>query len=635
MRLSAVFLFFVTCLLTLPITVSHAGDEEVMIVLDASGSMWGRIDGKPKIEIAREVMGQVLSDLDGKAEIGVITYGHRRKGDCGDIETILPVGKVDHERYMGAISRLSPKGKTPITAAVRQGAEELKFTEEKATVVLISDGLETCKADPCGLARELESKGVDFTVHVVGFDLKDEDTTSLQCLAAETGGKYLAADNARELGEAIGSVVAKAPPSVLTPKPEPAKKSTTLKLDVLLAAGGEPVKNAYAYIIPETADRDRSKAAASGVPRRPYKLEPGRYFVEASLGKAKGSVLVDVEADKANHAEIVLGAGYLSVKAVAKQGGNPIAQAYIYVDELQARLDGKRKNVTAGNQRNLFTVPAGKYFVTATHGKARVGQEVEISAGQRHDVVIVLASGILKVDVLAEEGGKAQLDAYVTIFENLLQADGKRKRIASGNQRQDFSLPAGEYFVVASVGKAKVGGPVIIAAGKRNEVTMVVGVGTLKVSGVPVEGAKPLNGVYINVHELEKDLKGKRKRIAGGGQRTLFKLPAGKYLAVAKIGNAQMAAEVDVRAGKMTETTIILNAGALAIKAEKGVYITVYDADKNLDGSRDRVTGHGARKKPVMLPAGRYLVTGKKGQKIAEAQVEVKAGKLSEISLKP
>ena len=47
---------------------ARAADENVIIVLDASGSMWGRIDEKPKIQIAREVMDQVLADLDGKAD---------------------------------------------------------------------------------------------------------------------------------------------------------------------------------------------------------------------------------------------------------------------------------------------------------------------------------------------------------------------------------------------------------------------------------------------------------------------------------------------------------------------------------------------------------------------------------------
>ncbi len=210
--------------LVLSLVNARAEEEDLMIVLDASGSMWGQIEGIAKIDIARKVMGKVLSDLDGKANIGVLTYGHRKKGDCSDIETIIPVGQVDRQKYMSVINKLSPKGKTPITRAVRKAAEELRYTEKKATVVLISDGLETCKSDPCALARELESLGIDFTVHVIGFDLKDKDTTSLRCLADETGGKYLAADNASELGKAVGTIVVEAPKQKPVPKTKAVEK---------------------------------------------------------------------------------------------------------------------------------------------------------------------------------------------------------------------------------------------------------------------------------------------------------------------------------------------------------------------------------------------------------------------------
>ena len=66
-------------------------------------------------------------------------------------------------------------GKTPLTEAVRQAASTLKSTEAKATVILITDGIETCEADPCALGAELEASGVDFTAHVVGFGLTAEE----------------------------------------------------------------------------------------------------------------------------------------------------------------------------------------------------------------------------------------------------------------------------------------------------------------------------------------------------------------------------------------------------------------------------------------------------------------------------
>ncbi|MVA95893.1 VWA domain-containing protein [Nitratireductor sp. CAU 1489] len=177
--------------------------ERAMIVLDASGSMWGRIDQKPKIGIARSVLKEVLADLPSEVELGLIAYGHRRKGQCDDIELLVEPGAGSAVEIGAVAEGLNPLGKTPLSASVKLAAETLKFTEDKATVVLITDGIETCNADPCALGRELEATGVDFTAHVVGFGLSAEEGRQVACLAEETGGLYLPAHDAGQLGEAL------------------------------------------------------------------------------------------------------------------------------------------------------------------------------------------------------------------------------------------------------------------------------------------------------------------------------------------------------------------------------------------------------------------------------------------------
>ncbi len=90
---------------------------------------------------------------------------------------------------------------------------------------------ETCNADPCAAAAELEKAGVDFTVHVVGFGTTAEENRQLQCIADKTGGRFLGASNASELKTAMTKTVE------LVAKPEPPKqnvisfKKAILKLD--------------------------------------------------------------------------------------------------------------------------------------------------------------------------------------------------------------------------------------------------------------------------------------------------------------------------------------------------------------------------------------------------------------------
>ena len=193
----------------------------MVLVLDASGSMWGQIDGKAKIEIAKEVMAELIDQIPADFQTGLTVYGHRRKGDCKDIEMVIPVGPHNAAAMKAKVQGINPKGKTPLSESVKQAAKALRYTEERATVILVSDGLETCDIDPCALAAELAMSGVDFTVHVIGFDISKEDQGRLRCLADKTGGLFLAASNAGSLRNALFKTVeeVKTPPPPVVEDP--------------------------------------------------------------------------------------------------------------------------------------------------------------------------------------------------------------------------------------------------------------------------------------------------------------------------------------------------------------------------------------------------------------------------------
>lgn len=189
-------------------TTPLIAQDKTMLVLDASGSMWGQIDGKAKITIAQNTIGTLLSDLEAGDDLGLMAYGHRRKGDCGDIEVLVETGPETVGEIASQVNRISPKGKTPMASAISQAASSMRHVEDRATVILISDGVETCSPDPCAVARMLEETGVDFTAHVVGFDIEDPQADAqLTCIANETGGLFLRAKDAKELSDAMSQVV--------------------------------------------------------------------------------------------------------------------------------------------------------------------------------------------------------------------------------------------------------------------------------------------------------------------------------------------------------------------------------------------------------------------------------------------
>lgn len=188
--------------------VAHAQQANTIIVMDGSGSMWGQIDDRPKLEIARQTLAEVLVDFPAERGLGLLAYGHRRKGIVRISSFSCHAAPETASQLLSSANAMRFQGKTPLTDAVRRAALDLRSTEDAATVILITDGLETCEGDPCALGRELEQSGVDFTAHVVGFGLQGAETSALECLATETGGQYFDASDARGLRDALNQTLA-------------------------------------------------------------------------------------------------------------------------------------------------------------------------------------------------------------------------------------------------------------------------------------------------------------------------------------------------------------------------------------------------------------------------------------------
>lgn len=184
----------------------------------------GQVEGKSKIEIARTVMSDMLAKLPADVQAGLMVYGHNRKDDCQDIEVVAPVGS-ERSALIQKLGAINPKGMTPLTESVRLAAAQFQQQEGAASVVVVSDGQETCAGDPCIAAREATGAGVNLRIHVIGFDVTPEETAQLTCIAEEGKGKYFSAANAERLVTALSEVekevVAPTPPPAPAPAPDP------------------------------------------------------------------------------------------------------------------------------------------------------------------------------------------------------------------------------------------------------------------------------------------------------------------------------------------------------------------------------------------------------------------------------
>jgi len=187
----------------------------IELILDASGSMNAKLSsGELKISAAKKAVKELIQNLPDDLEIAFRAYGHqspREKKDCKDTQLLVDFEKLNSNRdqIVSSLDSLKAQGYTPITYVLNLAVKDFPDEEDKqSTIILVSDGKETCEGDPCVTAKELKEKGgVDLIIHTVGFGVDSVTKQQLECISEVTGGQYFSASNTDELIEMLRKAV--------------------------------------------------------------------------------------------------------------------------------------------------------------------------------------------------------------------------------------------------------------------------------------------------------------------------------------------------------------------------------------------------------------------------------------------
>jgi hypothetical protein len=96
---------------------------------------------------------------------------------------------------LGQIQGIEPRGGTPLADGIARAGQLVDGVTREATIVVISDGAESCGGDPCAVAVALKRAKPYLTINVVDIT----GTGAGNCVAQATGGKVFTANNAEEL----------------------------------------------------------------------------------------------------------------------------------------------------------------------------------------------------------------------------------------------------------------------------------------------------------------------------------------------------------------------------------------------------------------------------------------------------
>ncbi|MET3730250.1 Ca-activated chloride channel family protein [Fictibacillus halophilus] len=185
----------------------------VEIILDASGSMGGKIGNKTKMELAKESIKEFASNLPEGANVALRVYGHKGSGSdadkvlsCGSSELVYSMQKYNNESFSASLYKFQPAGWTPIALALNESKKDLSKYDSKTStniIYLVSDGIATCDDDPVDAGKLLAGSNIQPIVNILGFDIDHEGQKQLMQIAEASKGTYSSVNNGEQLTEQL------------------------------------------------------------------------------------------------------------------------------------------------------------------------------------------------------------------------------------------------------------------------------------------------------------------------------------------------------------------------------------------------------------------------------------------------
>jgi Ca-activated chloride channel family protein len=215
--LKYIFTLLLICTFSAAHTQYYPQEEEekpppltrILFVLDGSQSMYGRWQSDVKMNIAQNLLSNLLDSLQDveNIQLALRVYGHQKTyppQDCNDTRLVVPFADDNAMRIKNQLRYIKPKGTTPIAAALEQsGGDFPECLDCRNIIILITDGLEECGGDPCAVSQALQKKGVALKPFVIGIGRNFRE--AFDCV-----GEYFDASSEEQFDKALDLVISQA-----------------------------------------------------------------------------------------------------------------------------------------------------------------------------------------------------------------------------------------------------------------------------------------------------------------------------------------------------------------------------------------------------------------------------------------
>lgn len=556
------------------IPAATGAPQNYAFIFDASGSMRAGLAGRTRLAVAQDAMTQLTAELSPNVNASLWVFGHRLPQDdvaasCRDIEEVIPLGPVNVGEFERVVRDIQAIGYTPLSDSLLQAAASLPVGGDN-TIILISDGEETCAGDPCAMTRELVQRDVNLIVNTIGFAVNESMRQQLECIAEVGGGIYIDAPGPDELTEAL--------------------RQTTRIPGVVRIVDQD---GAFLPEMPFTV-------------ARPAGDRVGNFSGSATL--PEGEYVVSVQNDPPITQSITI-------------TSDEITEVTVQVIQLGAialvNTDGERINDQAfnvisvtgeflGQRTGEFTLPVGDYDVEI---RVRVGTErterallerVTVEADQVTEVLVDFPSGIIRM--LDPDG--EPVNGFVTTITR--QDTGE---FLFSGRNPEFVVPPGDYSVTVVDRLSPVDVDVTVQADEVIEIVIETRRGFI----VPVDENGEPTAATFQIINAETDA------LAHFTSADEFAVPPGTYTVnVREFGGYQT--EVTVEAGERVTVPVITARGIIQPVDRDGNPVeTTLEIIDTATGSALYYT----RRDEFPVPPGTYSVTIRTQGFIASGSTEV------------
>lgn len=145
--------------------------------------------GPKLMDEAKDAIGNMVKKMPKDVDIGYIEFGQ-----CDRVLNHSFYSNDQRGQLLDKIGAATPQKGTPLARAIERAGNIIQgeFPNEKGTIVVVTDGYDSCGGDPCAAARAIAQSKPGVTINVVNLGLEQR----VQCISQNGQGRIITADDA-------------------------------------------------------------------------------------------------------------------------------------------------------------------------------------------------------------------------------------------------------------------------------------------------------------------------------------------------------------------------------------------------------------------------------------------------------